>query len=194
MDKIWILKRNRQTKNYRVFKTETELLKAISPGSNQEVLEYELTSGFKAADFFKERERDIQLRSVLGELEKSEEIVIDLINAYIKLAPEGKVWKIYYKGNEETSTKKEYIKKLKKYQSDKKEIARMLVNNKRYFIKDVSNEVEWYKVLLKVHNFRDYKYDPQKWDHNTKKYTIIDTSTEELRNNFALAKKEIKKK
>lgn len=70
----------------------------------------------------------------------------------------------------------------------------MLVNDKRYFIKDVSNEVEWYKVLLKVHNFRDYKYDTPKWDHNTKKYIITDTSTEELRNNFILAKKEIKKK
>ena len=61
-------------------------------------------------------------------------------------------------------------------------------------LKDVSNEVEWYKVLLKVHNFRDYKYDSPKWDHANKKYIIVDTSTEELRNNFILAKKEIKKK
>lgn len=191
MDKIWILKKSKQTKNYRVFKTETELLKAISPNYNQEVYEYELKCNFEVVDFLKQKERDIQLRSVLGELEKSEEVIINFINTYIDIAPEGRVFKRF---NKETSTKEEITNNLKKYQGDKKEIANIIVKNKKYFIKDVSTDVSWYKVLLSVHNFRDHICDQPVWDRETKKYIKADNSTEEIKKNFILAKKELKKK
>ena len=178
MEKIWILNSKRAKKYTIVYKSENALLKAINPDSDQEVLEYELKSTFKACDLFKEKDRDTQLRTILGELSTFEESMSEFIKFYNEFA----IWKT-------SSEKKQMIKSLKKHQSDKKEISKIIVNNKRHFIRDVSTSVEWYKILLKVHNFRDYLIYEKKWDPTQRIYTSIDTTPEEVKDNFAKAKK-----
>lgn len=85
------------------------------------------------------------------------------------------------------------LNRLKKFQTEPKEIARILVNEKRYFIREVSDSVEWLTAILKVHNFRDHKTDRRVFNRETRLYEVVDTSSEELKTNFKLAKKNLRK-
>lgn len=199
MDKIWIIKSpSRYTKRFTVYKKESDLLKAISVDSNLEILEYELKSSVRASDYIKSKDRDIQLRSVLGELSDDEIAIEKFITLFEQLAPVGKEYeKRYWEGNNwlsvKTSKKEEFLKKIKKFSTDKKQIVRLITDNKKYLISGVSQEVEWYLSILRLHNFRDYIYDNTTWNRDTKKYEKVDTATDEIKNNFKLAKEELKK-
>ncbi len=196
MNKIWIVINNGSYRNqkHKVYKSETQLLKAISADKNQEILEYNLTSKITTESFFKERDRDTQLRSILGELDVKEESAMDLISFYEKNAPNGKVIKNGY-GNyaTETNTKEIMIKLLRKYQHDKKAFAGVLVKQKRYFT-TVLTDVEWYKILLKCHGFTNPCSDKSRYDRTLRKYVTVDTTTQEIKDNFLEAKKQLRKK
>jgi hypothetical protein len=199
MDKIWIIKSpSRYTKKFTVYKNEGDLLKAISVDSNLEILEYELKSSVRASDYIKSKDRDIQLRSVLGELSDDEIAIEKFITLFEHLAPVGKEYvKKYWEGNNwvsfQTSSKDEFLKKLKKFSTDKKQIVKIITDNKKYLISKVSQEVEWYVSILRLHNFRDYVYDSPNFNRETRKYEKVDTATDEIKNNFKLAKEELKK-
>lgn len=196
MNKIWIIQSgSRYQKKFTIYKKESQLLKAISKNINSTILEYDLVSKVTSEDFLTSRERDTQLRSVLGELGKKEQSTIDLINLYEEIAPIGREFKrrVSWHASVDTSTKEQMLNKLRQFQTDPKEIAKILVNNKKYFIREVSDSVEWLTAVLKVHNFRDHKTDRKIWNRETKKYDVVDTSPEELKENFKLAKKNLRK-
>lgn len=155
MSKIWIINSgNRYRKKTKIYKTQKELLKAISPDSTQEIFEYDLVSSRKASDFFKEKDRDLQLRTVLGELDDFEVCSQEFVSYYIDNAPDGKKIKLYkgYNTYDLTTEKEQNLKLLRKYQSDKSALSAYLVNNKKYFITCLTT-VDWYRALLKCHRF-----------------------------------------
>jgi hypothetical protein len=47
---------------------------------------------------------------------------------------------------------------------------------------------------LKCHNFQDHVYDRKRWNSSTQTYVVNDTTSDLLRENFKLAKLELKKK
>lgn len=196
MSTIWILNDKSQRQNVKIFRNESQLLKNISKDSDQEILEYELKSSIKSKDYFKTKDRDIQLRSCLGELSKSEESIINLISMYESIAPENKFTKKSWNGTVigEFSQKQEMIETMKKYQSDKKSFSQFIINNKKHFINDVSHSVDWYIQLLKVHNFMNHIFDLPKWDRESKQYIATDSASEDVKSNFILAKKGLRKK
>lgn len=199
MDKIWIIKSSsRYTKKFTIYKKESDLLKDISQDSNLDILEYELKSSVKASDYIKSKDRDIQLRSVLGELSNDETDIEKFISLYEQLAPEGKEYEKRYWDSSNlvrfnTTTKAEFLKRLKKFSTDKKEIVNIIKKDKKYLFSKVSNEVQWYLSILKLHNFRDHIYDSPNWNREKKIYEKVDTATDEIKNNFKLAKEELKK-
>ncbi len=198
MEKIWIIKGSKYSKKHRIYKKETDLLKAISKDSSLEILEYELKSSVKSSDYIKQKERDTQLRSLLGELSKDEESVVNFINLYEELAPDGKkfkrkIWQDNSIKEIETSRKLEMLNNLRKLQVDKNSIIKIIKDNKKYFFKEVSNNVDWYFSILKVHNFRDHIFDQKRWDSSLKKYVLEDTASDFIKDNFKEAKLKLKK-
>jgi hypothetical protein len=199
MDKIWIIKSpSRYTKKFTICKKESDLLKAISQDSNLDILEYELKSSVKSSDYIKSKDRDIQLRSVLGELSEDEVNIERFITLYEQLAPEGKEYEKRYWDNGQltrfnTTAKAEFLKRLKKFSTEKKEIVNIIKKDKKYLFNKVSNEVQWYLSILKLHNFRDHIYDSPNWNREKRVYEKVDTATDEIKTNFKLAKLELKK-
>lgn len=198
MDKIWIIKsHSTYTKKFTVYKNEGDLIKAISSDSNSEILEYELKSCVKACDYFKSKDRDIQLRSVLGDLSSDEVLVEKFITLFENLAPVGKEYvKKYWEGynwiQTQTTTKNEFLKLLKKFSTDKKQIVKIITDNKKYLLSIVSNDIDWYVSILSIHNFRDYIYDSATFNREKRIFEKVDTATDEIKTNFKLAK-ELKK-
>ena len=181
MSKIWIVenyKKANKLRNVKIYRNESQLLKSIRQDSDQMILEYDLKSSTKSSDFFKEKERDIQLRSVLGELDTNEESRIKLISIYEELAPENIIQKKSWNGSVigEYSKKKEFLKSLKKYQSDKDSFCKFLTENKGH-VMTVLTTIDWYKAILSVHNFRDCRINGRL------------LPTEEMIENFNIAKK-----
>lgn len=199
MDKIWIIKSNsKYTKKFNVYKKESDLLKAISSDSNAVILEYELKSSVNASDYITSKDRDAQIRSLLGELTEDEIAIEKFITLYEQIAPEGKeyekrFWENYTHRTIQTSKKKEFLKKLKKFSQDKKEIVKILIEEKNYLFSEVSTQVEWYTTILNLHNFRDCNMSFRQWNSTKRIYERIDKSTQEIKDNFKLAKEELKK-
>jgi alpha-D-ribose 1-methylphosphonate 5-phosphate C-P lyase len=195
MDKIWIVISNNSYRNqkYKVYKSESQLMKAISPtDTNKEILEFDLVSKVKTTDFFTQKERDTQLRTILGDLDVREESAMSLIKMYEDIAPIGRIhtgWR-YQK---ETNEKEIMINNLKKYQIDKKSFSALLVKNKKHFF-TISTDVEWYKLILKCHNFTDNNFSKSRYDSTLRKYVKIDERTDEMKINFIEAKKQLRKK
>lgn len=183
MDKIWIVyNKGSYKKKYKIYKTEADLVKNVSNTSTSTILEYELKSSTTASDFFLSKERDTQLRTILGELADHEVNGQNLIDLYDQLG----------KGNRYNS-KNGIINQLKKLLVDKKSFSSYLVRNKKTFFQ-VSDSLEWILAILKCHNFQDHVYDRKRWNSSTRTYDVVDTSSELLRQNFKLAKLELKKK
>jgi len=197
MNKIWVIINNNSYRNqrYKIYKTETQLIKAVSPtDKNKEILEFDLISKSSVSDFFTQRERDGQLRAILGELESKEEGAIELIAMYDKVAPDGRVIKRGYGSNATEITYKEImLGNMKKYQMDKKAFSSLLVKEKKHFF-GLSSEVDWYKSILKCHNFRDNASITRTYDRENRKYIRTDNRTEEQKNNFLEAKQQLRKK
>lgn len=186
MDKIWIVyNKSSYKQKYRIFKSESEMIKNISSNSTSTILEYELKSSVAASDYIKTKERDTQLRVILGELSDHEVNSHKLIELYDSLVPENP--------NDRYNRKKQQINNLKKISHDKKSFANYLINNKKDFFK-VSDTLEWILAILKCHNFQDHVYDQKKWNSSTRSYVVVDTASDELKKNFKLAKLELKKK
>lgn len=193
MDKIWVIK---SRYSWKLCKSESDLLKRIGKNSEIEVIEYTLKSHQKARDFLLSRERDLQLRSVLGELSDFEKRSTDLISAFEKLAPIGRVSIQYNRDTHkryETTEKDSWIARLKKFQDNEKAFKGLLIDNKKYFLQ-VSDSTEWLCHLLKCHNFIDCKIIKHEYDKDSKVHKYTDMATEELKAAFLLAKEMNKKK
>lgn len=183
MNKIWIVVNNASyRKKQKIYTTESSLLKAINPRLNQEIFEYDLVSSITSKDYIKGRNRDTQLKSVLGELGVKEESAIKLIAYYTEVAPDGREYR-NWRTNKITTHKSIMITEMEKFQTDKKQFASLLVKNKRYFM-TICSDVEWYRLLLSCHNFRNHYYNNIK--------TESEVAAEHIEN-FKKAKKTIKK-
>lgn len=186
MDKIWIIyNKGSYKKKYRILKNEADIVKNVNDSDRYIIMEYELKSSVVASDYMKIKERDTQLRTVLGELSDHEVNSMKLIDLYDSLVP--------VDPNDRYNHKQSEIKHLKKISSDKKAFANYLINHKSHFFK-VSDSLEWMLAILKCHNFQDYVYDSKRWDSSTKTLVLNDTASEELKKNFKLAKLELKNK
>jgi len=121
MDKIWIIKgRSKYVKKFTVYKNESDLLKDIHSDFDLQILEYELKSSSEVSDYLLSKERDKQLRQVLGELSKEESAIQKFIKMYEELAPEGKEFekRIFQAGSIKrikSSKKIEMLKRLKSF-------------------------------------------------------------------------------
>ncbi len=178
MDKIWIIKQGR---SYRMCRNERDMIRRTSATSTtQEILEYTMVGSSKAVDYFKSKERDTQLKSILGELGKTEQAIHELISLYEKITPDG-------------NEKIRYLDRMKRFQGDKKAFSSLLVSNKKYFL-NISTDVEWLRSILLCHNFTSHLYDRYRWDSVSKTQVIIDKASDELKANFLLAKESLRKK
>ena len=189
MEKVWILK---SKYSFKLCKNEADLLRRISKKSKVEVLEFSLSSSTKACDYLLSKERDLQLKSVLGELSDFEKNAANLILLYEELAEDGKElynWDSTFTQREKLTEKQSWISRLKKWQDNRQQFKNLLIGNKKYFM-NISKDLRWMVTLLKCHNFVDCK--EMKWDSNLR--MLIDVSNPELKEVFRLAKIELKKR
>lgn len=181
---------SKYVKKFTVYNNEKDLLKDIQSDFEIKILEYELKSSTDVSDYLVSKERDKQLRQVLGELSKEESDIQNFIKMYEEIAPEGKQFekRIFQVGSIkriQSSKKIEMLKRLKKFSSYKKQIVKIIKDNKKYFLSEVSNSVDWYLVILSLYNFRNHVYD--NWPQT-------DTATEKIKQNFKMAKQLLIKK
>lgn len=186
MSKVWFIKsRYNRSRGGKYYRSEKEFFKNILTDDKREFSIFEEvesgTSGVYKANSLKEKDRDIQLRSVLGELNKYEEAISNFIKAYTELSKEEK-------------RKSHCLKLMIQSQLDKKIFSTILISNKRYFISEVSTTIEWYKLLLRCHNFVDCRYSGRIWDNVAKKSINKNTEPKEIVDNFLEAKKQLRKK
>jgi len=189
MNKIWILK---SKYSWKLCKTEEDLLRRITKSSSLEVLEFELKSSSKANDYLLSKERDIQLKSVLGELTQFEIDAQNLISLYEELAPDGKevwYWNSSFTEKLKSTEKLSWVGRLRKWQDNKSQFKKILVDHKHYFL-ELSSDLRWMVALLKCHNFAGYT--KLSWNKDTKSHD--DVTDPKLLELMKLAKSFLKKK
>lgn len=189
MDKIWIIHNKRSyARKFNVYKDEANMLKNLKNTPNSEVLEYELKSSSNASEYLKSRERDTQLRSILGELSSYESNALKLIQLYESLASIP-----VHKASHDDHKKEKILRLLKSSLSNKKSFSNVLSSYKADFFK-ISDSVEWITAILRCHNFRDYKCSIYEYDYKSHQYKNKFIESDELKKNFNLAKMSLMKK
>jgi hypothetical protein len=119
-------------------------MKAISENTIGEIFEFEFKSSYQASEFFKntikERDRDTQLKVLLGETDKYEEAILNFKIMFEEIAPD--------------SRQKKNILELLKLHGCSKDTFKDIANSyKNYLLLNITNSVEYYEKLLKCHNF-----------------------------------------
>jgi hypothetical protein len=187
MEKIWVVYKKVRYGNRapQIFKSEADMLRKIHNTQNWTIYEYDLRSTQTAADFLKAKERDTQVRSVLGELEVWEENALKLVEMYDSLVPVNPA--------DRHSTRESTIAEMKRLVGDKKAFCNYLINKKKHFFK-VSHSVEWLVAILRCHNFRDPHCSTSRFDQATRTWKRHNEINQQTIDNFALAKAELKKK
>jgi hypothetical protein len=123
-------------------------------------------------------ERDLQLKSLLDQLDPIDNAVLTIINMYPTLEADDKKRRNFLHG---LSNIKFEIDNFKKY----------IIDNKSYFL-NISTDLEWMKAILTIHNFRDcssHRY----YDYSQRKYVTTQPS-DELLATFKEAKIALRKK
>jgi hypothetical protein len=123
-------------------------------------------------------ERDLQLKSLLDQLDPMDNAVLTIINMYPTLEADDKKRRNVLHG---LNNVKFEIDNFKKY----------IIDHKAYFL-NVSTDLEWMKAILTIHNFRDcssHRY----YDYSQRKYVTTQPS-DELLSVFKEAKIALRKK
>jgi hypothetical protein len=123
-------------------------------------------------------ERDLQLKSLLDQLDPMDNAVLTIVNMYPTLEKDAKK-----RGNilHGLNNVKFEIDNFKKY----------IIGYKSYFL-NLSTDLEWMKAILTIHNFRDcssHRY----YDYSQRKY-VTTQPTDELLSVFKEAKIALRKK
>lgn len=169
-NKVYFLKR--RWGGGKFFRNQKSLMKAINENTNTEVFVFELKETLIASDLFKgtikERDRDIQIKSILGETDKYEEAILNFKRMLEETAPSER-------------SRNVILEKLRVLGCNKDTFSEIVGNYrlKNYILLHVSNSVEWYQTVLRCHNFKSL---PTKM------------VSEETLNNFKLAKDSLKTK
>jgi hypothetical protein len=142
MKKIWYVKGKYGGGNW--FKTEKSFLSNVREDDTREVFIYNLVesgiSGEVKKSTITERDRDDQLKTILGETDRYEEAISSFRVKFKEIA-------------KDTRGKINILSTLKIIGLNKKEFSNMASNNREYLLFEVSDSVEWYQTLLKCHNF-----------------------------------------
>lgn len=193
MGKIWLVK-SKYGKKAKVYNSERTFLAAISSDDKRKVFIFEESEMGIAGEMYnslvKGKERDDQLKVVLGEVDKYEEAIYSFKEMFIKMAPE-------------INEKKHILHRLKLTGLNKKEFSTMASNHhfKEFLLFGISDSVEWYQTLLRCHNFtklpESYVAIVQvekvnRWDNGIKR--VRRTTGDTRKENFRLAKESLKKK
>jgi hypothetical protein len=123
-------------------------------------------------------ERDLQLKSLLDQLDPMDNAVLTIINMYPTLEKDDKKRRNVLHG---LNNIKFEIDNFKKY----------IIDNKSYFL-NISTDLEWMKAILTIHNFRDCSSN-RYYDYSQRKYVTTQPS-DELLSVFKQAKLELRKK
>lgn len=188
-DKVWVIGR-------KVFKTERSFLKKVKQIVNRDSFE---TSWQSRIDYgvytvsekgtllqLKQlidnektsNERDFQLKTLLDELNPTDNAILHILNTYPTL-----------ESNEHTKNK--HLRNLNNYKFDINEIKKFISEQKNYYL-GLSTDVEWIKSILRIHNFRDCNLG-RYYDYKQRKY-ITKEPSDELKEAFKLAKQQLRKK
>lgn len=122
-------------------------------------------------------ERDLQLKTLLDQLDPMDNAILTIINMYPQFEASERM-----RGN--------HLRNLNNVKFEIDNFRKYLINNKNYFL-GRSNDLEWLKAILSIHNFRDCNLDKY-WNYREKKY-VIREATPELTAAFNEAKKELRK-
>ena len=123
-------------------------------------------------------ERDLQLKSLLDQLDPMDNAVLTIINMYPTLEKDDKKRGNTLRG---LNNVKFEIDNFKKY----------IIDYKAYFL-NLSTDLEWMKAILTIHNFRDcssHRY----YDYSQRKY-VTNQASDELISVFKQAKLELRRK
>lgn len=177
MNKIWFVKGRYGSGKW--FKTEKAFLSNVREDDTREVFVYQLLDSGVAGEVKRrtitERDRDNQLKTILGEADKYEEAISNFRAKFEEIA-------------EDTQGKRYVMSILKIIGLDKKEFSNMASGSKNYLLFEVSDTVEWYQTLLRCHNF--VSISTKYYKRGTGRI-----ETEQTRiNNFKEAKESLKKK
>jgi hypothetical protein len=177
MKKIWYVKGRYGGGKW--FKTEKAFLSNVREDDTREVFVYQLLDSGIAGEVKRstitERDRDDQLKNILGEAGKYEEAILNFRAKFEEIA-------------EDTQSKRYIISTLKIIGLNKKEFSNMASGIRNYLLFEVSDSVEWYQTLLRCHNFVSIPV-------NYYKRGTGRIETEQTRiDNFKEAKESLKKK
>lgn len=142
MKKIWYVKGRYGGGKW--FKTEKAFLSNVREDDTREVFVYQLIDSGVAGEVKRstitERDRDDQLKTILGETDKYEEAISNFRTKFEQIA-------------DDSNDKTKILYELKIIGLNKKEFSNMATNNRNYLLFEVSDSVEWYQTLLRCHNF-----------------------------------------
>jgi hypothetical protein len=123
-------------------------------------------------------ERDLQLKSLLDQLDPMDNAVLTIVNMYPTLEADNKKRVNILHG---LNNVKFEIDNFKKY----------IIDHKGYLL-NLSTDLEWIKAILTIHNFRDcssHRY----YDYSQRKY-VTNQPSDELLSTFKEAKIALRKK
>jgi hypothetical protein len=177
MKKIWYVKGRYGSGKW--FKTEKAFLSHVREDDTREVFVYQLLDSGIAGEVKKrtitERDRDDQLKTILGEADKYEEAISNFRAKFEEIA-------------EDTQSKRYILSTLKIIGLNKKEFSNMATGSRNYLLFEVSDSVEWYQTLLRCHNFMSIPANYYK--RGTGRLETEQSRTD----NFKAAKESLKKK
>jgi hypothetical protein len=122
-------------------------------------------------------ERDLQLKSLLDQLDPMDNAVLTIINMYPQFEDSER-----FRSN--------HVRNLNNTKFDIDDFKKYIINNKNYFFAR-SNDLEWIKAILTIHNFRDCDLG-RHYDYTQRKYIKREASAE-LTSAFKQAKLELRK-
>jgi hypothetical protein len=120
-----------------------------------------------------ENQRNLQLKSILNDLDTTESSIVDVIRMY--------------SNHQEKDTaparelKKRVLMRMNECKFNKSEFAQVIVFYKKHLIY-LSKDLDWHIALLKCHKFRNYYTENTRWNSITKKYEHTEIVSEEMLN------------
>jgi len=122
-------------------------------------------------------ERDLQLKSLLDQLDPMDNAVLTIINMYPQFEDSER-----FRSN--------HVRNLNNVKFEIDNFRKYIINNKNYLLAR-SNDLEWIKAILTIHNFRDCDLG-RHYDYTQRKYIKREASAE-LTSAFKQAKLELRK-
>jgi hypothetical protein len=138
-------------------------------------------------------ERDLQLKSILNELDVKETAILDVIRMYSSY--QENVVVTDDKDRKQLMAldlKNRVLKRMNEAKFDKVEFSKVIIDYKRHLIY-LSKDLDWHISLLKCHRFQHYFTESKKWNRSISKYEYTEVIPEEMLNVLKEARASISK-